>query len=208
MHTLLDLCCGMGGWSIGFYRAGFSCTGVDVLDLAYPYELVLADVREWSPSKRYDVVAGGPPCTEFSQLTRLAIGRGQRGPRDVAAGVELVKACIRIIEEVQPKFWILENVRGSEEHIIPLLGKPKLKRGPWLLWGNFPPFLLPENPKQMRKIQGDIECGSEHDRTHDLMNMVFAFNPIRSWFRAKIPLPLSIPMAQACKDALDRDESK
>jgi hypothetical protein len=206
--TLLDLCCGLGGWSIGFYRAGFDCTGIDILDLAYPYRLLLEDVRTFHTDKKYDVVVASPPCTEFSSLTRLAIARGQRGPRDIAAGVGLVNGCLRIIEEVNPKFWILENVAGSEEHIVPLLGKPKLKRGPWRLWGYFPPFLLPENPETMKKTSGGItSIRSAHNGSHDKLNSVFAYNPMRSWFRAKIPLPLSIPLAKACKETLQEASS-
>ena len=202
---LLDLCCGMGGWSIGFYRAGFDCTGVDTIDIGYPYRLIRADVRSWSPSGGVDVVTASPPCTEFSSLTRLAIARGQRGPRDINAGLEIVKGCIRIIEEVKPKFWILENVAGSEEYIVPLLGKHKIKRGPWRLWGDFPQFILPEYPKSMKKTGGEVGGARYHNRAvcrHDNMNSVMAFNPLRSWFRAKIPIPLSVPLGVACRDAL------
>lgn len=207
MPSLLDLCCGMGGWSIGFYRAGFDCTGVDVLDIGYPYRLIQADVRSWSPNgEGFDVVTASPPCTEWSQLLRLAIARGQRGPGDTAKGIEIVKGCLHIIEEVNPRFWILENVYGSLPYIEPLLGKPKLKRGPWYLWGEFPSFLLPENPEVMQKTSGQIKairysknhCNGAHDR----LNSVFAFNPLRSFFRAKIPLPLSVPLGVACRDAL------
>jgi hypothetical protein len=100
-------------------------------------------------------------------------------------------------------FWIMENVKGSEEHINPLLGKPKIKRGPWRLWGDFPPFLLPDNPETMRKLNSPIaSIRTDHDKVHDKLNSLFAFNPIRSWFRAKIPLPLSLPMAQACRESL------
>ena len=201
--TLLDLCCGMGGWSIGFYRSGFDCTGVDILDLMYPYRLIQADVRSWHPDSCFDVVVASPPCTEFSTLTRLAIARGQHGPRDISAGLELVRGCIRIIEEAKPNFWIMENVKGSEEYINPLLGKPKLKRGPWRLWGGFPPFLLPDNPELLTKLNSPIaSIRTDHDKVHDKLNSVFAFNPIRSWFRAKIPLPLSIPLAEACREKL------
>jgi hypothetical protein len=198
----------MGGWSIGFYRAGFECIGVDTLDIGYPYRLIEADVRSWhAPSGgRVDVVTASPPCTEFSSLTRLAIARGQRGPRDIDTGLEIVKGCIRIIQEVKPKFWILENVAGSEKYIVPILGKPELKRGPWRLWGNFPSFLLPENPEAMAKTSGALKSvrysPGHKDIVHDRMNSVFAFNPLRSFFRAKIPLPLSVPLALACRDAL------
>ena len=62
---LLDLCCGLGGWSIGFHRAGFKCLGVDVLDLGYPYDLILADVCAWQYQGKIDVVTASPPCTEW-----------------------------------------------------------------------------------------------------------------------------------------------
>jgi len=203
--TLLDLCCGMGGWSIGFHREGFDCEGVDVLDLMYPYKLLLADVETFHPTKNYDVVVASPPCTEFSQLTRLAVARGQRGAVDIEKGVRLIRACLRVIEEVEPRFWVLENVAGSEKHITQILGKPKIKRGPWRLWGCFPNFLLPENPECMRKLNSPVaSIRTDHDKVvHDKLNSVFAFNPIRSWFRAKIPFPLSIPLAKACRAELE-----
>lgn len=205
MKKLLDLCCGMGGWSIGFYRAGFECIGVDCIDIAYPYRLVCADVRDYHPDQAYDVVTASPPCTEFSTLTRLAISKGQRGPRDAAKGVELVKACIRVIGEAKPRYWILENVAGSEKHIIPLLGNPNIRRGPWRLWGSFPSFIMSEYPKDERKTTGTIfttKLKKDELRAHDLLNSVYAFNPIRSWIRAKIPIPLSLPLGKACMDAL------
>lgn len=208
MPSLLDLCCGLGGWSVGFHRAGFDCTGVDVLDIGYPYRLIQADVCNWlAPSGGHvDVVTASPPCTEWSQLLRLAVARGQRGPGDTAKGLEIVKGCIRIIQEVKPKFWILENVRGSLPFIEPLLGAPRLKRGPWFLWGNFPVFLLPENPEVMAKTSGcirSVRYSKDHcNGAQDKLNSVFAFNPLRSFFRAKIPLPLSVPLGEACRDAL------
>lgn len=203
---LLDLCCGLGGWSVGFHRAGFTCQGVDVIDLGYPYRLTLADVRTWSPrdNSKIQVITASPPCTEFSALTRLAIARGQRGPVDIPSGLEIVQGCVRIIEKVKPTFWIMENVHGSEQHINPILGKPKIKRGPWRLWGEFPVFLLPENPELKSKLSPGITSIRSKDKAHDRLNSVFAYNPLRSWFRSKIPLPLSIPLGQACMKELKK----
>ena len=200
---LLDLCCGMGGWSIGFYRAGFNCTGVDVLDLGYPYKLNLADVETFHATEKcYDVVVASPPCTEFSQLVRLAVARGHRGPADPAKGLRTVKACIRIIEEIQPKFWVLENVAGSLPYITPLLGSPVVIHKPWFLWGNFPSFMFAQSnlPKKTSGAIGSVR--KDRSSRHDKLNSVFAFNPLRSFYRAKIPLPVSVPIAKACKEAL------
>ena len=196
---LLDLCCGLGGWSIGFYRAGFDCTGVDILDIGYPYKLVKMDLKDYHPSEPFDVVAASPPCTEFSTLTRLAVSRHQRKPGDPAKGLELVKESIRIIREVNPKFWVLENVYGSLQYIEPLLGPPAIIIKPWYLWGKLPSFLFPQSnfPSKTDSPVGSIRC-----KAHDVLNSVFAFNALRSFFRAKIPLPLSIPIARACAEAL------
>lgn len=205
MPSFLDVCCGMGGASIGFHRAGFECTGVDAVDIAYPYSLILADARVWHPGRRYDVVWLSPVCTEWSSLTRLAIARGQRGPPNIEGALELVKGCLRVKDEAAPRFWILENVAGGEQYITPLIGEPKLKRGPWRLWGDFPAFLLPESPRAMAKTGDGISSVRSRKNSNgasDKLNSVFAFNPLRSWFRAKIPIPLSVPLGVACRDAL------
>ncbi len=31
---MLDLCCGLGGWSEGFLAAGWRCVGVDLADFS------------------------------------------------------------------------------------------------------------------------------------------------------------------------------
>lgn len=201
---LLDLCCGLGGWSIGFYRAGFDCTGVDILDIGYPYKLVKMDLKDYHPNEAFDVVVASPPCTEFSTMVRLAVSRSQRKPADPAKGLELVKESIRIIQEVNPKFWVLENVQGSLQHIQPLLGPPEVIIKPWYLWGKLPPFLFPQSNFPTKT---DFPVGSVRAKAHDQLNSVFAFNPLRSFFRAKIPLPLSVPLGKACYDKLKEESS-
>lgn len=198
---LLDICCGMGGWSIGFYRADFDCTGVDILDIGYPYRLVKMDLKDYHPTEHYDVVVESPPCTEFSEMTRLAVSRGQRKPADPIKGLELVHESIRIVREANPRFWILENVRGSLKYIEPLLGPPAIIIRPWYLWGKMPSFLFPQSNFPSKT---DFPVGSIRAKAHDQLNSVFAFSILRSFFRAKIPLPLSIPIAQACARELNK----
>jgi len=197
---VLDLFCGMGGWSIGFYREGFDCVGIDIVDVAYPYELRLQDVHRFKPNgERFDVVVASPPCTEFSTLTNISVARGQRPPKDPEKGLELVREAQRIIKEADPRFWLIENVRGAVEHFQPLLGKPTCKYGPWQLWGNFPASLIPEGIKKWGTGIATTGLNEGRDKS-SWLDRKNRDNPWVSWMRAKIPLPLSLAIAQACKD--------
>src|SRR6266702_4344288 len=130
---VLDLFCGMGGWSIGFHRQGFECIGLDITDLGYPYEFIQKDIRTiQEPLGKFDAVVASPPCVYYSQARNTK-------PREYEKGDELVKEAARVIQLHEPEFWIIENVRGAVSHISRILGsKPIYSRGPQFLWGKFP----------------------------------------------------------------------
>lgn len=71
---LLDLCCGCGGCSVGYHRAGFDVVGVDIVPQPdYPYEFHLGNALTY-PLDGFDVVHASPPCkahTEAATLPRL-----------------------------------------------------------------------------------------------------------------------------------------
>jgi len=107
------------------------------------------------PQGVYGIIAN-PPCTEFS--TARSDGKA-RNPKE---GMYLVEECMRIIEEAQPTFWVIENpARGD---LKKYLGEPQLKYQPWefgspwtkhtALWGK---FNIPEKKytdwKDVPKIQ-------------------------------------------------------
>jgi len=192
---VLDLFCGMGGWSIGFRRQGFEPTGLDIDDVGYPYDFILDDIRDFdgNPFKgKFEVIVASPPCTEYSSLAKFSALRGQRPFPDPEKGNLLVKEAKRVIEQIQPRFWVLENVKGSLKPIYSILGVPRMRYGPWQLWGNFPRFLMPSS--NMKKWNGSGE-GSWLDRP-------LRFNPLGAWLRAKIPIGLSEAIAKACKESL------
>jgi hypothetical protein len=205
MKLCLDLFCGMGGWSIGFHREGYRCVGVDIVDVGYPYELVLSDVRDFHSADyfhdiRPNVVVASPPCTEFSTLTKLSHAKGQRGPPDPLGpnGIVLVKEAIRIRDEARPDFWVLENVWGSRQYIEPLLGPPMLAVKPWVLWGNLPPKMFDYEPRRGGdlKLSHSFELGKGGDRIG--LPEDFPFDPLRSWKRARIPVWLAQSIARMC----------
>ena len=197
---LLDLFCGVGGWSIGFYRRGFECTGVDIVDVGYPYNLILSDMRKYHPGYSPDVITASPPCTEFSTLTQLSFRKGQRGPPEPEKGMELVREALRVIDEAQPRYWLLENVYGSIEHISAVAGKPLLLAKPWVLWGNIPMPLMSIPKGGDSKISHTFEKNKGGNRIG--LPEDFAFDPLRSWKRTRIPVWLSMQIAEAVRDAL------
>jgi len=185
---VLDLFCGMGGWSIGFHREGFDCYGVDIVDVGYPYNFIHSDIHDFQPNdETFDVVVASPPCTEFSRLKTLyGHGSNRKAPADPEKGMELVREAKRVIDQIKPSFWVLENVGGAVPYFKPLLGGPRFIRKPFFLWGDFPRFLLEERDYRKPGMQHYDKKGPGHVK----------FNPMISWLRARIPVPLSVEMAR------------
>lgn len=74
MPKLLDLFCGAGGASAGYYRAGYEVTGVDILPHKdYPFDFIQADalavVRDIKYLDQFEVVHASPPCPHYSTIT-------------------------------------------------------------------------------------------------------------------------------------------
>jgi DNA (cytosine-5)-methyltransferase 1 len=117
----VDLFCGAGGMSVGFEQAGFDIAlGVDLdgyhvaaHDRNFPHghtlckslaELTADDVfARLHGRTEVDAVIGGPPCQGFSTM----------GTRDAAdPRNDLVGHFVRIVREVRPKAFVMENVPG------------------------------------------------------------------------------------------------
>ena len=155
---ILELFCGLGGWSKGFQELGQECTGVDIQDLGYPYRFIQADIFDWQPDQDYDIVLASPPCSEFSIIKRNT-GTYHYSER---IGLDLVWRTFELIKKINPRYWIIENVKGLSEflpgtkEIIRYGRRYGIKEA--YLWGNFPniPLLVEqiEGPKGIREISG------------------------------------------------------
>ena len=76
--------------------------------------MIVADINRWNYTEAIDrflrgrrradivVVHASPPCTEFSRALTTR-------QRDLRAGSRNAKSALRIIDYVDPTFWILEN---------------------------------------------------------------------------------------------------
>lgn len=68
---LLDLCCKAGGASVGYARAGWDVTGVDIEDQpSYPFRFFRADALTF-PLEGYDAIHASPPCGNYGRTRHL-----------------------------------------------------------------------------------------------------------------------------------------
>ena len=122
--NFIDLFCGCGGFTQGFYQAGYNpLLGVDMWNDAtttYKYnfpmsEIINDDITNISTSEllasakitasQVDGIIGGPPCQGFSV---------QRIGGDLDERNHLVEEYINKVIAIRPKMFILENVPGIE----------------------------------------------------------------------------------------------
>ncbi|MFH8937044.1 DNA cytosine methyltransferase [Streptomyces griseosporeus] len=101
---VLDLCCGAGGLSMGYYLAGFDVVGVDNRPQPnYPFTFVQADALEYCTEhgRTFDLVHGSWPCERYAKVTRWR-GTPDAHPDLLAPGRKVMQATGRP--------WVMENV--------------------------------------------------------------------------------------------------
>ena len=159
MKLTIDLCSGLGGLSQAFKDEGWEVVTVDDNPKFNP--TICADIRKVTsqdiagatrlqnfPEYEIVVIVASPPCQRFSIANPLWPKKG------IGEAMEIVGACLELIAEIKPKFWLLENPRGRLRWF---LGKPyssfNLKGlgyrtcKPTDLWGNVPFGLIPDGGK-------------------------------------------------------------
>ena len=111
---VLDLFCGMGGWSIPFLEDGDDVWGIDIKNYGYPGHFISSDIRELDGYgfSDMDLIIGSPPCTEFSGPKHAWPKNHPPKPEE---GVKLIEEFHRFVREAQPRFWAMENIQNSEK---------------------------------------------------------------------------------------------
>jgi site-specific DNA-cytosine methylase len=135
---VLELFCGRGGWSKPFIESGHDCTGVDIKDFGYPGKFIKADLLDYEPQEKYDVILASPPCSEFSEVKRNTACN----PYDERIGLDLVYRTFYLIGRMKPKWFVIENVKGLSEFIDEPNEKIRYgKSRKWAyLWTNIKPL--------------------------------------------------------------------
>ena len=92
--------------------------------------------------KQIDLLWASPPCTEFSHGFNSPVSkmrRGEEGFENFIPSLGLVKQTITTIQNIKPKYWVIENVKGAIEEFNDIIGQHWSQRiGAFYLWGNFP----------------------------------------------------------------------
>lgn len=188
---MLDLFCGLGGASAAMRERGWDVIGVDIEAKLQPD--VFADLLTWSyEGAAVDLVWASPPCVEFAKTDKRCWY-----PNAPAPSMALVDAALRIIAEVKPRWFLIENVRGARPWFLKhggLLGPPVLQSPPLYLWGCPPPGLLLPSPGA-----GHKEYQSR--RSSDPRAAALRTDHRRRQLRAVVPYQISYSVATACERA-------
>lgn len=134
---MLDLFAGKGGASQAMNERGWKVITVDINPDFKPD--IIADISTFKYEGPIpDLIWASPPCIEFSKDSLPKSWACNIVP--AKPDISLMLAAKRIIEEVNPRWWIIENVRGAVKHFKPHLGNYQKKTGSRYLWGYFPIF--------------------------------------------------------------------
>ena len=123
----IDLFSGAGGMSLGFDLAGFNNVfSVDIdtrfcetYKANFPDHVLIEkdisalkseEIRYLIHDKTIDVIIGGPPCQGFSMAGNI----GRKFIDD--SRNQLFKEFVRVVEVVQPKYFVMENVARLFTH--------------------------------------------------------------------------------------------
>jgi len=194
MPRMLDLFSGLGGASEAFVRAqGWQVVRIENEPLLEGVESTyMMDAQDFLDSDLvgyYDLIWASPPCLEFSRGFHAPAPTAQREGREFKPDLSLVRAAVAIIECLAPKWWVIENVHGARDALMPILGAPALLVGPFALWGLIPPLDI---PKTLRHRKSDNDPGNA--------------DPLRSQKRALVPLDISEALLDAVNNQTTLDE--
>ncbi len=154
---VIDLYCGLGGWSEAFLANGYDAIGFDIErheydERRYPGQLVIQDVLTIHGSQFKDVavIVASPPCQKYSYMAmpwkrakaKAAAIRADTTGKALADLNCLFDACFRIQAQASLAAGrhiplIVENVRGA----IPWVGRSRWNFGSFHLWGDVPALM-------------------------------------------------------------------
>ena len=196
---VLDLCSGLGGFSEAFIAAGHEVMRIEnnplLSNVANTEIMCIFELRDFiednldkimssgvASLNNVDVILFSPPCYEFSLAFNAprAIHSRENAGIPYQPDMSIFHCGLDIIRMLNPRCWIVENVRGASPYFSHDLGKPRQINEAYFFWGNFPSFTPKAFPSK-----------AEKDERH---------NPLRANVRAKIPIEISEALLKAIEN--------
>ena len=169
---IIDLFSGIGGFSLGFQKAGYQFTEhyfseIDKHAIAnykynFPHAINLGDITSihGGDFTDIDIITFGSPCQDFSLAGRRA---GLKGAKS-----SLIEHAIALIAQLRPSLFVWENVKGAFSSnagadfwaIIKTLANIGGYRLEWQLLNTS--WVLPQNRERIYLVghlAGRSECG-------------------------------------------------
>tara|TARA_R110000803_G_scaffold210646_1_gene283023 strand:+ start:3328 stop:3945 length:618 start_codon:yes stop_codon:yes gene_type:complete len=186
MPKMIDLFSGLGGASEAFVQAGWQVLRIEnnpLLESTPHTKLMdMFDFRDWVETELanhpdafndIELIWASPPCYEFSlgfNAPKATHSREYPG-MPYYPSMALLEVTKDIIDMINPRYHIIENVRGACLHFEPFVGKFRQQNIAYFFWGNFPSFVPEPFPSKHEK-----------DKRH---------SPLRANIRGKVPIQIS-----------------
>lgn len=160
---VIDLFCGLGGWSNAFWQRGHDVITLDNNKRFDPDICAnILDIKASDFPFKPDIILASPPCEGFSRL-RYAFNWetpevGDPIPTSVKSklGIKILEKTVSLIGELQPRYFIIENPVGKMRHMSAVADLERRTvtycqygseaQKPTDLWGGFPPSLILRPP--------------------------------------------------------------
>tara|TARA_B100001939_G_C16820190_1_gene563999 strand:- start:60 stop:923 length:864 start_codon:yes stop_codon:yes gene_type:complete len=135
-----------------YFASEIKSAAIEVTKHNYPNTIHIGDVTKLDLSSlpKIDLLIGGSPCQDFSQLK--AQGKGLEGDKS-----KLFYEYLKVLNEIKPNYFLLENVRmkkDSEQQLNDYLGVKGLhinselvsyQKRPRIYWTNIPNASVPKD---------------------------------------------------------------
>jgi len=183
---IIDLCSGLGGASEAFIQAGdevlriennillMTVPGTEMMTVQQFRDFLIQLVDSGHQLPEVDLIWASPPCLAFSNAYDAPQSKARRDGADYQPDLGILKTCMEIIDILQPRYYVIENVAGAIKWFEEDLGPVNQKVGSFFLWGNHPHIIMPE--------------GWSHSKATD---DVWSSNPLRANLRGLIPFEVS-----------------
>lgn len=215
MIRQVDLFAGLKGWTEPFVDRGHATFTVELYPQFNPdLQMDILDLTPDDLPYKPDIILASPPCTSF---TMMSVGKnwthdGQPKRETAWMGRELVMRTLWLIDQIQPRWFVIENPR-ARLRTLPFLahlerrevwychyGHPTAK--PTDLWGVFPPGFATRPICHNARPEHPVDCCCR-DHREARRGSQTGTQGMGSAVSAKIPYELGLDICLATEAAME-----